>query len=107
MTATASATSFGDLEEAVGAAKEGSGAPAGQARGELGDTERGRQALAHAEDHGPERTYHHVPARSVEPEPQRAALAGRAAGLRLADGVEVALQALGGLLEPAQGAPGS
>jgi hypothetical protein len=40
-------------------------------------------------------------------EPQRAALAGRAAGLRLADGVEVALQALGGLLEPAHGAPGS
>ena len=40
-------------------------------------------------------------------EPQRAALAARAAGLGLADGVAVALQALGGLLEPAHGEPGS
>jgi hypothetical protein len=35
-------------------------------------------------------------------EPQRAALAGRAAGLELADGVEVAVRALGDLLESAQ-----
>jgi len=33
-------------------------------------------------------------------EPQRAALAGRAAGLGLADGVEIAVQAMCGLLEP-------
>jgi UDP:flavonoid glycosyltransferase YjiC (YdhE family) len=33
-------------------------------------------------------------------EPQRAALAGRASGLGLADGVEIAVQAMCGLLEP-------
>jgi hypothetical protein len=37
--------------------------------------------------------------RLLQDEPQRAALAGRAAGLGLADGVEVAIQALAGLLE--------
>jgi glycosyltransferase involved in cell wall biosynthesis len=40
--------------------------------------------------------------RLLQNEPQRAALAGRAAHLELADGVEVATQALGGLVEPAQ-----
>jgi UDP:flavonoid glycosyltransferase YjiC (YdhE family) len=40
--------------------------------------------------------------RLLRNEPQRAALAGRAAHLELADGVEVATQALGGLVEPAQ-----
>jgi glycosyltransferase involved in cell wall biosynthesis len=40
--------------------------------------------------------------RLLEDEPQRAALAGRAAGLGLADGVEVALRALGDLLESAR-----
>jgi hypothetical protein len=35
----------------------------------------------------------------LQDEPQRAALAGRAARLQLADGVDVAMQALGGLLE--------
>jgi glycosyltransferase involved in cell wall biosynthesis len=39
--------------------------------------------------------------RLLQDEPQRAALAGRAAGLGLADGVEVAIQALAGLLESA------
>jgi glycosyltransferase involved in cell wall biosynthesis len=39
--------------------------------------------------------------RLLENEPQRAALAGRAAGLELADGVEVAIQALGALVESA------
>ena len=39
--------------------------------------------------------------RLLQDEPQRAALAGRAAGLGLADGVEVAMQALAGLLESA------
>ena len=39
--------------------------------------------------------------RLLQDEPQRAALAGRAAGLQLADGVDVAMQALGGLLESA------
>lgn len=42
--------------------------------------------------------------RLLQDEPQRAALAGRAAGLGLADGVEVALQALAGLLESAPNA---
>jgi UDP:flavonoid glycosyltransferase YjiC (YdhE family) len=37
----------------------------------------------------------------LQDEPQRAALAGRAARLQLADGVDVAMQALGGLLESA------
>jgi hypothetical protein len=37
----------------------------------------------------------------LQDEPRRAALAGRAAGLKLADGIEVAMQALGGLLESA------
>jgi len=40
--------------------------------------------------------------RLLQNEPQRAALAGRAAHLELADGVEIATQALGGLVEPAQ-----
>jgi UDP-N-acetylglucosamine 2-epimerase len=40
--------------------------------------------------------------RLLENEPQRAALAERAARLELADGVEVATQALGGLVESAQ-----
>ena len=40
--------------------------------------------------------------RLLQNEPQRAALAGRAARLELADGVEVATRALGGLVEPAQ-----
>jgi predicted glycosyltransferase len=39
--------------------------------------------------------------RLLQDEPQRAALAGRAARLQLADGVDVAMQALGGLLESA------
>ena len=39
--------------------------------------------------------------RLLQDEPQRAALAGRAAGLGLADGVEVAIQALAALLESA------
>ena len=39
--------------------------------------------------------------RLLQDEPQRAALARRAAGLGLADGVEVAMQALAGLLESA------
>jgi hypothetical protein len=42
--------------------------------------------------------------RLLQDEPQRAALAGRAAGLGLADGVEVAIQALAGLLESAPNA---
>jgi glycosyltransferase involved in cell wall biosynthesis len=42
--------------------------------------------------------------RLLQNEPQRAALAGRAAGLGLADGVEVAIQALAGLLESAPNA---
>jgi glycosyltransferase involved in cell wall biosynthesis len=42
--------------------------------------------------------------RLLQDEPQRAALAARAAGLGLADGVEVALQALAGLLESAPNA---
>jgi spore coat polysaccharide biosynthesis predicted glycosyltransferase SpsG len=37
----------------------------------------------------------------LQNEPQRAALADRARGLRLADGVEIALQALDGLIVPA------
>lgn len=40
--------------------------------------------------------------RLLENEPQRAALAERAAHLELADGVEVAIQALGGLVESAR-----
>jgi hypothetical protein len=40
--------------------------------------------------------------RLLQDEAQRAALAGRAAGLGLADGVEVAIQALAGLLESAR-----
>jgi spore coat polysaccharide biosynthesis predicted glycosyltransferase SpsG len=40
--------------------------------------------------------------RLLQNEPQRAALAGRAARLELADGVEVAIQALGALVESAQ-----
>jgi glycosyltransferase involved in cell wall biosynthesis len=40
--------------------------------------------------------------RLLQNEPQRAALAERAAHLALADGVEVAIQALGGLIESAQ-----
>ena len=40
--------------------------------------------------------------RLLQNEPQRAALAGRAAHLELADGAEVATQALGGLVESAQ-----
>jgi hypothetical protein len=40
--------------------------------------------------------------RLLQNEPQRAALAGRAARLGLADGVDVAMQALGRLLESAQ-----
>jgi glycosyltransferase involved in cell wall biosynthesis len=40
--------------------------------------------------------------RLLQDEPQRAALAGRAARLELADGVEVAIQALGALVESAQ-----
>ncbi len=43
--------------------------------------------------------------RLLQDEPQRAALARRAARLGLADGVEVALQALAGLLESAPHAP--
>jgi glycosyltransferase involved in cell wall biosynthesis len=42
--------------------------------------------------------------RLLQDEPQRAALAGRAAGLGLADGVEIAIQALAGLLESAPNA---
>jgi glycosyltransferase involved in cell wall biosynthesis len=42
--------------------------------------------------------------RLLQDEPQRAALAGRAAGLGLADGVELAMQALAGLLESAPNA---
>jgi hypothetical protein len=42
--------------------------------------------------------------RLLQDEPQRAALAGRAAGLGLADGVEVAMQALADLLESAPNA---
>jgi len=42
--------------------------------------------------------------RLLQDEPQRAALAGRAAGLGLADGVEVAIRALAGLLESAPNA---
>jgi UDP:flavonoid glycosyltransferase YjiC (YdhE family) len=40
--------------------------------------------------------------RLLEDEPQREALAERAAHLKLADGVEVAIQALGGLVESAR-----
>ena len=40
--------------------------------------------------------------RLLQNEPQRAALAGRAAQLKLADGVEVAIQALCALVESAQ-----
>jgi hypothetical protein len=40
--------------------------------------------------------------RLLQNEPQRAALAERAARLELADGVEVATQALGGLVESAR-----
>jgi predicted glycosyltransferase len=40
--------------------------------------------------------------RLLQNEPQRAALAGRAAHLKLADGVDVAIQALGALVESAQ-----
>jgi len=40
--------------------------------------------------------------RLLEDEPRRAALAERAAHLKLADGVEVAIQALGGLVESAR-----
>jgi glycosyltransferase involved in cell wall biosynthesis len=42
----------------------------------------------------------HAAAELLRDEPQRAALAARASGLRLADGVEIAVQALCGLLEP-------
>jgi hypothetical protein len=44
--------------------------------------------------------------RLLHDEPQRAALAGRAARLGLADGVEIALQALCGLLGPRRNAVG-
>jgi spore coat polysaccharide biosynthesis predicted glycosyltransferase SpsG len=40
--------------------------------------------------------------RLLEDEPQRAALAERAAHLELADGIEVAIQALGSLVESAR-----
>jgi glycosyltransferase involved in cell wall biosynthesis len=43
----------------------------------------------------------HAADQLLQNEPQRAALAGRAANLKLADGVEVAIRALDSLLEPA------
>jgi glycosyltransferase involved in cell wall biosynthesis len=48
----------------------------------------------------------HAAQRLLQDEPQRAALAERAAGLRLADGVAVAVQALGDLIGPAHRAGG-